>query len=58
LFFDKDSSLNFNYAKVEMDDYFSPLDFSNINGYPHAIPKKDIEKSPSLCSHQSIFSMY
>jgi hypothetical protein len=48
LLFYKDSSLNFNFTKVEMDDYFSPLDFSAINGYPHAILRKTIEKLPSF----------
>jgi hypothetical protein len=54
LLFDKDSSLNFNSAKVEMDDYFSPLDSSNINGYPHAIPEKDIEKLTSFQGNNAI----
>jgi len=40
----------FNNLQVEeMDDYFSPLDFAQINGYPHALPEKDIEK---FCSFQ------
>jgi hypothetical protein len=39
----------FNNLQVEeMDDYFSPLDFSAINGYPHALPEKAIEKLPSF----------
>jgi hypothetical protein len=34
----------FNNLQVEeMDDYFSPLDFAQINGYPHALLEKDIE---------------
>jgi hypothetical protein len=48
-----------------MDDYFSPLDFSTINGYPHAIPEKAIEKLPSFQgnnvvtakSHIKVFSL-
>jgi hypothetical protein len=27
---------------------YDPCDFSNINGYPHAIPEKAIEKLPSF----------
>ena len=37
-----------------MDDYFSPLDFSNINGYPHAILEKSIEKLPSFPRNNAI----
>jgi len=48
-----------------MDDYFSPLDFSAINGYPHAILEKEIEKLPSFQgnnvvtakSHIKVFSL-
>jgi hypothetical protein len=31
-----------------MDDYFSPLDFSTINSYPHVLPEKDIDKWPTF----------
>ena len=37
-----------------MDDYFSPLDSSNINGYPHAIPEKAIEKLTSFQGNNAI----
>ena len=40
-----DIHLLFNNLQVEeMDDYFSPLDFSAINGYPQAIPEKPLDK--------------
>jgi hypothetical protein len=54
LLFDKDSSLIFNFAKVEMDDYFRPLDFSAINGYPHVILEKTIEKLPYFQGNNAI----
>ena len=31
-----------------MDDFFLPLDFTNIAGHPHAIPMKAIEKLPTF----------
>jgi hypothetical protein len=54
-----------NFERKEMDDYFSPLDFSTINGYPHALPEKAIEKLPSFQgnnvvtakSHIKLFSL-
>jgi hypothetical protein len=54
LFFDNDSSLNLNFAKVEIDYYFSRLEFSAINGYPHAIPEKTIEKLTSFQGNNAI----
>ena len=31
-----------------MDDLYAPLDFSTINGYPHVISEKGLEKLPSF----------
>ena len=31
-----------------MDAIYQPCDFSNIQGYPHPIPDKDLEKLPSF----------
>jgi len=52
--FYKVSSLIFNFAKVEMDDYFRPIDFSVINGCPHVILEKTIEKLPSFQGNNAI----
>jgi hypothetical protein len=46
--------LLFNNSSLEMDDYFSPLDFSAINGYPHALPEKATEKLPSFQGNNAI----
>jgi hypothetical protein len=32
----------------EMDDLFTPFDFSAIAGYPHALSEKDLEKLPTF----------
>ena len=37
-----------------MNDLFAPCDFTNINGYPHNIPNKAIEKLPSFESNNAI----
>ena len=31
-----------------MDDLYALIDFSAINGYPHVIPKKALDKLPSF----------
>jgi hypothetical protein len=41
-------SLDSNFLQVEMEDYFSPLDFSNVNGYPRVLPEKAIDKLPAF----------
>jgi hypothetical protein len=33
---------------LEMDDLYKPCDFTAINGYPHAILEKALEKLPSF----------
>ena len=37
-----------------MDDLCKPCDFSNIVGYPHALPDKAIEKLPSFQGNNAI----
>lgn len=37
-----------------MDDLFSPLDFSSINRYLHALPEKALEKLPSFQGNNTI----
>jgi hypothetical protein len=37
-----------------MNDLFAPCDFTNINGYPHNIPDKAIEKLPSFQGNNAI----
>jgi hypothetical protein len=37
-----------------MDDYFSSLDFFAINGYPHDLPEKAIEKLPSFQGNNAV----
>jgi hypothetical protein len=36
------------YLTHNLKESINPCDFSNINGYPHAIPEKAIEKLPSF----------
>jgi hypothetical protein len=42
-----------NNSSLEMAIY-DPCDFSAINGYPHAIPEKAIEKLPSFQGNNAI----
>jgi hypothetical protein len=35
-----------------MDDLYKPCNFTNIQGYPHPLPDKAIEKSPSFSGKQ------
>jgi hypothetical protein len=37
-----------------MDDLYKPCDFTAINGYPHAIPKKALDKLPSFQGNNAI----
>jgi len=37
-----------------MNDLFALCDFTNINGYPHNIPNKAIEKLPSFQRNNGI----
>ena len=37
-----------------MNELFAPCDFTNINGYPHNIPDKTIEKLPSFQGNNAI----
>jgi len=37
-----------------MNDLFAPCNFNNINGYPHNIPDKAIEKLPSFQGNNAI----
>jgi hypothetical protein len=43
-----DIYLLFNNSSLKMDDLYKPCDFTAINGYPHAIPEKDLDKLPSF----------
>jgi hypothetical protein len=31
-----------------MDHLYAPIDFTAINGYPHVIPEKDLDKLPNF----------
>ena len=34
-----------------MDDFFGPIDFSGIVGYPHDVSRDVLENTPDYCDH-------
>jgi hypothetical protein len=47
-------SLFFEVEVDIMDKLFSPIDFRQMNGYPHDIPEKEIEKLPTFQGNNAI----
>ena len=48
------NSLVDNNLPTPMEDLYKPRDFSSIQGYPHAIPDKALEKLPSFQGNNAI----
>ena len=48
------NSLVNNNLPAPMEDLYKPCDFSSIQGYPHAIPDKALEKLPSFKGNNAI----